>query len=613
MNTHARNYKHNVNNVHKQSVINIYNSNIIEEGEVMSLFKSLSNNLIQYEEYYTRKVNVAKNDIIINPLRDELPINLKHTLNPMRSSWGAIVVSTYSSKLKMDAISNDYEKKVSLSLKKEGHYASINSLIEEALITGVSFAAKISDEVLLFKSKDVSLLRDSKGKVLAALIKLPAINIGSIKPSFLLYTAPGFVSLHEDNSFDLNTFISSLYTDVYNARKDVYSARKVSTDMFTMRAEDYDGGSILLLDKVGGCMGAIVSKSGCLVHQPFSPNQQLQTQNTQPFALNQSSQNQSTENNANNAQTDVHNAHNMQTIANNPYINILKNIIYNVDNSDSKWAVYVNNNSYRPEEIARMSAYVNSLTNDSINEYFDVEPFYLENDYIASDKIGRSILNSSFCESIVSAGNIQQLIKSGSILQATSKNLLIAQGLDAMVVDNRTGKKQESFEESNSKELSIPTININSTAGDLRLEKLSAPEIEGLISAFYLELESAAASVHLSPTTLGLHKQQVSSDYLKSLEVTLTNKIASMRENLERSIKNYIKLLASIEGSTFEGLESYIEERSVVFKDSIPQEGIGAFADAIIKIKEAGIDVDSSYVARKLGISEYDKIVNSTE
>lgn len=571
----------------------------------MSLFKSLSNNLIQYEEYYNRKSTIAKNDVTINPLRDELPVNLKHTLNPMRSSWGAIVVSTYSSKLKFDALSNDYEKKVSLSLKKEGHYSSINSLIEEALITGVSFAAKISDELLLFKSKDVSLLRDSKGKVLAALLKLPAINIGNIKPSYLLYTAPGFVSLHEDNSFDLNTFVSNLFTD----------ARKVSTDLFTMRAEDYDGGSILLLDKAGGCMGAIVSKEGCLVHQPFALNQS--SQNTNPQYTIENNVNTDVNTIVNNAQTDVHNAHNMQTIANNannPYISILKNIIYNVDNtSDNKWAVYVNNNSYRPEEIARMSAYVNSLTNDSINEYFDVTPFYLENDYIASDKIGRSILNSSFCESIVSAGNIQQLIKSGAILQATSKNLLIAQGLDAMVIDNRTGKKQESFEESNSKELSIPTININSTAGDLRLEKLSAPDIEGLIAAFYLELESAAASVHLSPTTLGLHKQQVSSDYLKSLEVTLTNKIASMRENLERSIKNYIKLLASIEGSTFEGLESYIEERSVVFKDSIPQEGIGAFADAIIKIKEAGIDIDSSYVARKLGISEYDKIVNSTE
>lgn len=574
----------------------------------MSLFKSLSNNLIQYEEYYTRKNTIAKNDIIINPLRDELPINLKHTLNPMRSSWGAIVVSTYSSKLKMDALSNDYKAKVSLSLKKEGHYASINSLIEEALITGVSFAAKISDEVLLFKSKDVSLLRDSKGKVLACLLKLPAMNINTIKPSYLLYTAPGYTSLHEDNSFDLNTFVSNLFTMRAGDYTDVYNARKVSTDLFTMRAEDFDGGSILLLDKVGGCMGAIVSKSGCLVHQPFALNQNIE---------NQLPTLHTNDNNVNNAQTDVHNAHNMQTIANNannPYVNILKNIIYNVDNtSDNKWAVYVNNNSYRTEEIARMSAYVNSLTNDSINDYFDIQPFYLENDYIASDKIGRSILNSSFCESIVSAGNIQQLIKSGSILQATSKNLLIAQGLDAMVVDNRTGKKQESFEESNSKELSIPTININSTAGDLRLEKLSAPEIEGLISAFYLELESAAASVHLSPTTLGLHKQQVSSDYLKSLEVTLTNKIASMRENLERSIKNYIKLLASIEGSTFEGLADYVEERSVVFKDSIPQEGIGAFADAIIKIKEAGIDVDSSYVARKLGISEYDKIVNSTE
>lgn len=574
----------------------------------MSLFKSLSNNLIQYEEYYNRKSTIAKNDVTINPLRDELPVNLKHTLNPMRSSWGAIVVSTYSSKLKMDALSNDYEKKVSLSLKKEGHYASINSLIEEALITGVSFAAKISDELLLFKSKDVSLLRDSKGKVLAALLKLPAINIGNIKPSFLLYTAPGFTSLHEDNSFDLNTFVSNLFTLRADDYTDVYNARKV----FTMRAEDYDGGSILLLNNSGGCMGAIVNREGCLVHQPFAPNNQLQTQDTQPFATNQSSQN-----NTPTLPTDEHNAHNMQTIANNannPYISILKNIIYNVDNtSDNKWAVYVNNNSYRTEEIARMSAYVNSLTSDSINDYFDVQPFYLENDYIASDKIGRSILNSSFCESIVSAGNIQQLIKSGAILQATSKNLLIAQGLDAMVVDNRTGKKQESFEESNSKELSIPTININSTAGDLRLEKLSAPEIEGLIAAFYLELESAAASVHLSPTTLGLHKQQVSSDYLKSLEVTLTNKIASMRENLERSIKNYIKLLASIEGSTFEGLGYYVEERSVVFKDSIPQEGIGAFADAIIKIKEAGIDVDSSYVSRKLGISEYDKIVNSTE
>lgn len=582
----------------------------------MSLFKSLSNNLIQYEEYYNRKSTIAKNDVTINPLRDELPVNLKHTLNPMRSSWGAIVVSAYSSKLKMDALSNDYEKKVSLSLKKEGHYSSINSLIEEALITGVSFAAKISDELLLFKSKDVSLLRDSKGKVLAALIHLPAMNIGDIKPSFLLYTAPGFVSLHEDNSFDLNTFLSTLFTLRANDYTDVYNARKVSTDLFTMRAEDYDGGSILLLDKAGGCMGAIVSRDGCLVHQPFAPNNQLQTQNTQPFAPNQNIENQSPANNAHNLPAIVNTENNMQTIANNannPYISILKNIIYNIDNSDSKWAVYVNNNSYRTEEIARMSAYVNSLTSDSINEYFDIQPFYLENDYIASDKIGRSILNSSFCESIVSAGNIQQLIKSGAILQATSKNLLIAQGLDAMVVDNRTGKKQESFEESNSKELSIPTININSTAGDLRLEKLSAPEIEGLIAAFYLELESAAASVHLSPTTLGLHKQQVSSDYLKSLEVTLTNKIASMRENLERSIKNYIKLLASIEGSTFEGLGYYVEERSVVFKDSIPQEGIGAFADAIIKIKEAGIDVDSSYVSRKLGISEYDKIVNSTE
>lgn len=577
----------------------------------MSLFKSLSNNLIQYEEYYTRKVNIAKNDVTINPLRDELPVNLKHTLNPMRSSWGAIVVSTYSSKLKFDALSNDYENKVSLSLKKEGHYSSINSLIEEALITGVSFAAKISDELLLFKSKDVSLLRDSKGKVLACLVKLPAMGIKNIKPSFLLYTAPGYTSLHEDNSFDLNTFLSMLYADVYNARNDVYNARNMSTDLFTMRAEDYDGGSILLLDKAGGCMGAIVSKSGCLVHQPFALNQNVNNASNQPFALNQQLQTQDTANIAPNLQT-IDN--NMQTIANNPYINILKNIIYNVDNtSDNKWAVYVNNNSYRPEEVARMSAYVNSLTNDSINEYFDVTPFYLENDYISSDKIGRSILNSSFCESIVSAGNIQQLIKSGAILQATSKNLLIAQGLDAMVIDNRTGKKQESFEESNSKELSIPTININSTAGDLRLEKLSAPDIEGLIAAFYLELESAAASVHLSPTTLGLHKQQVSSDYLKSLEVTLTNKIASMRENLERSIKNYIKLLASIEGSTFEGLGSYVEERSVVFKDSIPQEGIGAFADAIIKIKEAGIDIDSSYVSRKLGISEYDKIVNSTE
>lgn len=563
----------------------------------MSLFKSLSNNLIQYEEYYNRKSTIAKNDVTINPLRDELPVNLKHTLNPMRSSWGAIVVSTYSSKLKFDALSNDYEKKVSLSLKKEGHYSNINSLIEEALITGVSFAAKISDEVLLFKSKDVSLLRDSKGKVLAALVKLPAMNIGAIKPSFLLYTSPGFVSLHEDNSFDLNIFVSNLFTLRAGDYTDVYNARNLSTDLFTMRAEDYDGGSILLLDKAGGCMGAIVSKSGCLVHQPFALNQNIENNNTANIAPNL----QTIDNN-------------MQTIANNPYINILKNIIYNVDNtSDNKWAVYVNNNSYRPEEVARMSAYVNSLTNDSINEYFDVTPFYLENDYIASDKIGRSILNSSFCESIVSAGNIQQLIKSGAILQATSKNLLIAQGLDAMVIDNRTGKKQESFEESNSKELSIPTININSTAGDLRLEKLSAPDIEGLIAAFYLELESAAASVHLSPTTLGLHKQQVSSDYLKSLEVTLTNKIASMRENLERSIKNYIKLLASIEGSTFEGLEDYVEERSVVFKDSIPQEGIGAFADAIIKIKEAGIDIDSSYVSRKLGISEYDKIVNSTE
>lgn len=568
----------------------------------MSLFKSLSNNLIQYEEYYTRKNTIAKNDVVINPLRDELPVNLKHTLNPSRSSWGAIVVDTYSSKLKFDALSNDYEKKVSLSLKKEGHYASINSLIEEALITGVSFAAKISDELLLFKSKDVSLLRDSKGKVLACLIKLPAINIGNIKPSFLLYTAPGYVSLHEDNSFDLNTFVSSLFTMRAGDYTDVYNARSRQTDLFTMRAEDYDGGSILLLDKAGGCMGAIVSKEGCLVHQPFALNQQLQTQDTHTLPAIEHNDN---------------NAHNIQTIANNahnPYISILKNIIYNIDNtSDNKWAVYVNNNSYRPEEIARMSAYVNSLTNDSINEYFDVTPFYLENDYIASDKIGRSILNSSFCESIVSAGNIQQLIKSGAILQATSKNLLIAQGLDAMVVDNRTGKAQESFEESNSKELSLPTININSTAGDLRLEKLSAPEIEGLISAFYLELESAAASVHLSPTTLGLHKQQVSSDYLKSLEVTLNNKIGSMRENLERSIKNYIKLLASIEGSTFEGFGSYVEERSVVFKDSIPQEGIGAFADAIIKIKEAGIDVDSSYVSRKLGVSEYDKIVNSTE
>lgn len=567
----------------------------------MSLFKSLSNNLIAYEEYYNRKVNVAKNDIVINPLRDELPVNLKHTLNPSRSSWGAIVVSTYSSKLKFDALSNDYSNKVSLSLKKEGHYSSINSLIEEALITGVSFAAKISDEVLLFKSKDVSLLRDSKGKVLAVLLKLPAMNIGSIKPSYLLYTAPGYSSLHEDNSFDLNTFVSNLFT----MRADVNNVYD-----YNVRAEDYDGGSILLLDKAGGCMGAIVNKEGCLVHQPFALNSNsVNNASTQPFALNQQLQNNNTENIAHNLQT-IDN--NMQTIA-NPYVNILKNIIYNVNDTDSKWAVYVNNNSYRTEEIARMSAYVNSLTDDSINEYFDVQPFYLENDYIASDKIGRSILNSSFCESIVSAGNIQQLIKSGAILQATSKNLLIAQGLDAMVVDNRTGKKQESFEESNSKELSIPTININSTAGDLRLEKLSAPEIEGLIAAFYLELESAAASVHLSPTTLGLHKQQVSSDYLKSLEVTLTNKIASMRENLERSIKNYIKLLASIEGSTFEGLGSYVEERSVVFKDSIPQEGIGAFADAIIKIKEAGIDIDSSYVARKLGISEYDKIVNSTE
>ena len=54
-------------------------------------------------------------------------------------------------------------------------------------------------------------------------------------------------------------------------------------------------------------------------------------------------------------------------------------------------------------------------------------------------------------------------------------------------------------------------------------------------------------------------------------------------------------------------------EFSIVFKDSIPQEGIGAFADAIIKIKEAGIDINSDYVSRKLGISEYDKIVNSTE
>ena len=558
----------------------------------MSLFKSLSNNLIQYEEYYTRKNTIAKNDVVINPLRDELPVNLKHTLNPSRSSWGAIVVDTYSSKLKFDALSNDYEAKVSLSLKKEGHYSNINSLIEEALITGVSFAAKISDEVLLFKSKDVSLLRDSKGKVLACLLKLPAMGINAIKPSFLLYTAPGYTSLHEDNSFDLNTFISNLFTMRAGDYTDVYNARKV----FTMRAEDYDGGSILLLDKAGGCMGAIVSRDGCLVHQPFATNQQLQNTNTPTLPANEN------------------NVHNLQTPANNVHINILKNIIYNVDNtSDNKWAVYVNNNSYRTEEIARMSAYVNSLTNDSINEYFDVTPFYLENDYIASDKIGRSILNSSFCESIVSAGNIQQLIKSGSILQATSKNLLIAQGLDAMVVDNRTGKAQESFEESNSKELSLPTININSTAGDLRLEKLSAPEIEGLIAAFYLELESAAASVHLSPTTLGLHKQQVSSDYLKSLEVTLNNKIGSMRENLERSIKNYIKLLASIEGSTFEGLGSYVEERSVVFKDSIPQEGIGAFADAIIKIKEAGIDVDSSYVSRKLGVSEYDKIVNSTE
>lgn len=568
----------------------------------MSLFKSLSNNLIAYEEYYNRKVNVAKNDIVINPLRDELPVNLKHTLNPMRSSWGAIVVSTYSSKLKFDALSNDYSNKVSLSLKKEGHYSSINSLIEEALITGVSFAAKISDEVLLFKSKDVSLLRDSKGKVLAALLKLPAMNIGSIKPSFLLYTAPGFSGLHEDNSFDLNTFVSNLFTDVY-------SARNLYTSADAMRAEDYDGGSILLLNNHGGCMGAIVSKEGCLVHQPFALNQQLQTQSTQPFALNSNSVN----NNTDTMPTIEHNVHNLQTPANNVHINILKNIIYNIENTDSKWAVYVNNNSYRTEEIARMSAYVNSLTDDSINDYFDVIPFYLENDYIASDKIGRSILNSSFCESIISAGNIQQLIKSGAILQATSKNLLIAQGLDAMVVDNRTGKKQESFEESNSKELSIPTININSTAGDLRLEKLSAPEIEGLIAAFYLELESAAASVHLSPTTLGLHKQQISSDYLKALEVTLNNKIGSMRENLERSIKNYIKLLASIEGSTFEGLDSYIEERNVIFKDSIPQEGIGAFADAIIKIKEAGIDINSDYVSRKLGVSEYDKIVHSTE
>src|SRR5699024_10058796 len=291
---------------------------------------------------------------------------------------------------------------------------------------------------------------------LACLLKLPAMGIGNTKPSFLLYTAPGYTSLHEDNSFDLNTFISSLYADVYNARTDVYNARKVSTDLFTMRAEDFDGGSILLLDKAGGCMGAIVSKSGCLVHQPFAPNQPLQTQDTQPFAPNQNIENTNPDEHiAHNLQTDVYNANTEQTIANNPYINILKNIIYNIENtSDNKWAVYVNTNSYRPEEIARMSAYVNSLTDDDINEYFDITPFYLENDYISSDKIGRSILNSSFCESIVSAGNIQQLIKSGAILQATSKNLLIAQGLDAMVVDNRTGKKQESFEESNSKELS---------------------------------------------------------------------------------------------------------------------------------------------------------------
>lgn len=559
----------------------------------MSLFKSLSNNLIAYQEYYTRKSIVAKNDVVINPLRDELPVNLKHTLNPSRSSWGAIVVDTYSSKLKMDALSNDYVNKVSLSLKKEGHYSAINSLIEESLISGVSFAAKISDEILLFKSKDVSLLRDSKGKVLAALLKLPAMDINTIKPSYLLYTAPGYTSLHKDDSFDLNTFLSMLFTMRANDYTDVYNMR---ANVYTVSAEDFDGGSVLLLDNSGGCMGAIVSKEGCLVHQPFATNQNIENQNTETLPTNVNTEN------------------NLQTPANNVHISMLKNIIYNVDvTSDSKWAVYVNKNSYRVEEIARMSAYVNSLTNDSINDYFDVEPFYLENDYISSDKIGRSILNSSFCESIISAGNIQQLIKSGSILQATSKNLLIAQGLDAMVVDNRTGQAQESFQESNSKELSLPTINVNSTAGDLRLEKLSAPEIEGLIAAFYLELESAAASVHLSPTTLGLHKAQVSSDYLKALEVTLNNKIASMRENLERSIKNYIKLLASIEGSTFEGLEDYVEERSIVFKDSIPQEGIGAFADAIIKIKEAGIDINADYVSRKLGISEYDKIINSTE
>ena len=242
-----------------------------------------------------------------------------------------------------------------------------------------------------------------------------------------------------------------------------------------------------------------------------------------------------------------------------------------------------------------------------VEEIFEVEPFVTEASRI-SDSLGDSVLNHSFCESVRTGGLLKQMLATGATLASLNQNLLIAQGVDAMIPDNQTGEKSDAFEEENSKKLSLPTIVSPSATGEISVHQLTAPELDGLEVAYNSEVESAAASVHLSPTTLGLHKQQISEDYIKTTQQSFSRKVQTMRANVSKSIKRYLKLISRTHPE-LSWIDDYVDDREILFIDAIDTSEVVGYADAIVKLAEAGVPIDATMVTRKLGGREYDSLL----
>lgn len=553
---------------------------------IADIVSKLESRRKSHEEYYDKKNEVAQSKRGSYSLSMKLPKGLDNSyVAKSIPSWGLSALKEYASSLQLDALSNDVTRGVSLDARRLGFYDMAHQAIRQSLISGVSFFVRIGSTVVLRPSSQVSMLTNARGEVIACSACIDGMSlevIGSQEiqtiseviyisqcDTLLALSTGGLMGeiVEVGDSLKLSHLDSSSLLDSIDLLDSQESQYYKSLDLLTSNDTNFDTSTINALDNSSVFIDSVDS------HFPS-----------------------------------VDMIHDFSTSGSN-HIKVPEKIDLSSSLDDLSAFLRVKRlKDGRPSVSTRQAQQAHAFTVNNSSSIFSVcpiSPTFSDSSY-DTGAIGRSLFSRAFCEAVKSGALASQLVKQAGVLASYNQNLLILQGVKRLERDSRTKEIRDSVSENVSNQQSIPTIEIDSLQGEITLEKLAAPSAETAEGVYKSEAATAASSVLLPTSALGVLEVQLSGDFLAQQRHGFKKQIEEMRESLSNTLVIALSIFMDAHGFD---VDDYCTSRVFYFKDTMNVDSMAAFADGVYKLKEIlGDSISSDALARRAGFSEFDRI-----